>query len=118
MKLRRLSRSTSILLFALLARAASAANLAEGGLSGLVEDNRGTPVAGAVISLFGRGVGGAGLVALSDAAGRFSLPAVPAGSYTLRALGSGHLPAPARHITVLPNREANFTVSLTPVGEE
>jgi hypothetical protein len=118
LKLGRWSRSTSVLLFALLARTASAANLAEGGLTGLVEDTRGAPVAGAVISLFGRGVGGAGLVALSDAAGRFSLSSVPAGSYTLRALGSGHLPAPARHITVLPNREANFTVSLTPVGDE
>jgi hypothetical protein len=118
LKLGRWSRSTFALSFALLARAAAAASLADGGLTGLVEDTRGAPVAGAVISLFGRGVGGAGLVALSDAAGRFSLPAVPAGSYTLRALGSGHLPAPARHITVLPNREATFTVSLTPVGDD
>lgn len=118
MKLGRWSRYAPILIFALAARAVSAANVADGGLSGLVEDTRGTPVAGAVISLFGKGVGGAGLVALSDAAGRFSLPAVPAGSYTLRALGSGHLPAPARHITVLPNREASFTVSLTPVGDD
>jgi hypothetical protein len=109
----------SVLVVVLSARAASPANPGgDGGLTGLVEDTQGAPVAGAVISLFGKGVAGAGLVALSDAAGRFSLPAVPAGSYTLRALGAGHLPAPARHITVLPNRESTFTVSLTPVGED
>jgi len=118
LKLASWKRSAFVLLLALLARGASAASQADGGLTGLVEDTRGAPVAGAVISLFGRGVAGAGLVALSDAAGRFSLPSVPAGSYTLRALGAGHLPAPARHITVLPNRESNFTVSLTPVGDE
>jgi hypothetical protein len=112
-------RSVSLVLLVASARAASAANPgADGGLTGLVEDTRGAPVAGAVISLFGKGVAGAGLVALSDAAGRFSLPAVPAGSYTLRALGAGHLPAAARRVTVLPNRESNFTVSLTPVGDE
>src|SRR6185295_1527217 len=113
------NRSASVVLFVLLARGASAGNPnAEGGLTGLVEDTRGAPGAGAVISLFGRGLAPSGLVALSDAAGRFSLPAVPAGTYTLRALGEGHLPAPARHITVLPNRESTFTVSLTPVGDD
>jgi hypothetical protein len=112
-------RTIPVFVLVLSARAASPASPgSDGGLTGFVEDTRGAPVAGAVISLFGKGVAGAGLVALSDAAGRFSLSAVPAGSYTLRALGAGHLPAPARHITVLPNRESNFTVSLTPVGEE
>jgi hypothetical protein len=112
-------RTISVLVLVLSARAALPASPgSDGGLTGFVEDTRGTPVAGAVISLFGKGVAGAGLVALSDAAGRFSLPAVPAGSYTLRALGAGHLPAPARRVTVLPNRESNFTVSLTPVGED
>ena len=50
------------------------------------------PVSGAVISLFRGGAGGAGLVTLSDSAGRFFLPSLPAGSYTLRALRSGHAP--------------------------
>jgi carboxypeptidase family protein/TonB-dependent receptor-like protein len=112
------SRLSLAVLVASAARPASAASPADGGLAGFVEDTRGVPVAGALISLFGRGIGGTGLVALSDSAGRFVLPAVPAGSYTLRALGAGHLPAPARHITVLPNREANYTVSLTPVGDD
>lgn len=86
-----------------------------GGLVGWVEDTRGTPVSGVVISLFGKGVDSAGLVTLSDSAGRFFLPSLPAGSYTLRALAAGHLPAPARQVTVLPNRDSTFTVSLTPL---
>src|SRR5207247_6993584 len=42
---------------------------------------------------------------------------LPAGSYTLRALDGGHVPYPARKFTVLPDRDATFTVSLTPIGE-
>jgi len=87
-----------------------------GGLLGWVEDTRGVPVAGAVISLFGKGVGAAGLVTLSDSSGRFFLPSLPAGSYTVRALRPGHV-APARQVTVLPNRELRFTMSLTPEAE-
>jgi len=117
-KVRSWSCSSFVLLLTFVARGASAAGSADGGLAGLVEDSRGVPVAGAVVSLFGKGVSGAGLVALSDSAGRFVLPSVPAGSYTLRALGAGHIAAPARHITVLPNREASYTVSLTPIGED
>jgi hypothetical protein len=86
-----------------------------GGLVGWVEDTRGAPVAGVVISLFGKGVDAAGMVTMSDSGGRFFLPSLPAGSYTLRALAAGHLPAPARQVTVLPNRDSMFTVSLTPL---
>ncbi len=84
---------------------------------GWVENTRGAPVAGAVVSVFGRGIRGGSLVTLSDSAGQFVLPALPAGSYTLRALGSGHVPAAVRKVTVLPDRDSVFTVSLTPVGE-
>lgn len=88
-----------------------------GGVLGWVEDTHGAPVSGAVISLFRGGSGGAGLVTLSDSAGRFFLPALPAGSYTLRALRSGHVPAPMRQVVVLPNQDATFTVSLTPLTD-
>jgi hypothetical protein len=103
-------------LSALLARTVSAGE-GGGGLVGWVENTHGTPVAGALISVFGKGVGNTGLVTLTDSAGQFVLPRLPAGSYTLRALGSGHVPSPARKFTVLPNRDATFTLSLTPVGE-
>ena len=67
-----------------------------GELLGWVEDTQGTPVAGAVISIFGRGLARGGLVTLSDDTGHFVLPSLPPGSYTLRALRAGHAPAAAR----------------------
>jgi carboxypeptidase family protein len=100
-----------------LAPAPLRAAASNGGVLGWVEDSRGMPVSGAVISLFRGGAGGAGLVTLSDSAGRFFLPSLPAGSYTLRALRSGHAPAPMRQVLVLPNQDATFTVSLTPLTD-
>ena len=101
------------LLLLLAAPCVSAAGSEElaGRLVGFVEDARGIPVSGALISLFGKGLDGGGVLAVSDSAGRFALPALPAGSYTLRALG-GHLRAQARQVTVLPNQESIFSVSL------
>ncbi len=89
-----------------------------GGLVGWVESTRGAPVAGALVSIFGKGIRGGSLVTLADSQGQFVLPSLPPGSYTLRAIGSGHEPSAARHVTVLPNRDALYTLSLTPVGEK
>jgi hypothetical protein len=91
------------------------AEMPAGGLLGWVEDAHGAPLSGAVISLFGKGVGGAGLVTLSDSAGRFFVPSLPAGPYTLRALRDGHAPAAARKVLILPNQDATYTISLTAV---
>jgi hypothetical protein len=85
---------------------------------GWVENTRGAPVAGALVSIFGKGIRGGSLVTLADSQGQFVLPSLPPGSYTLRAIGSGHEPSAARHVTVLPNRDALYTLSLTPVGEK
>jgi Carboxypeptidase regulatory-like domain/TonB dependent receptor len=102
------------LLATLAARAAAAGEPAGGGLVGWVENTQGAPVSGAVVSLFGRGIRGGSLVTLTDSTGQFALPSLPAGSYTLRAIGNGHQPAAARTVTVLPNQESLFTVSLAP----
>jgi hypothetical protein len=104
-------------LVAALAVAPSAIAAPSGGVLGWVEDSNGAPVPGAVVSLFGRGAGASGLVTLTDSAGRFFLPSLPAGSYTLRALRAGHVPAPARKVVVLPDQDATFTVSLTPLAD-
>jgi hypothetical protein len=88
----------------------------DGGVVGWVESTRGVPVAGALVSIFGKGIQGGTLVTLADARGQFVLPSLPAGSYTLRAVGSGHQASAAQHVTVLPDRDALFTLSLTPVG--
>lgn len=82
------------------------------GVQGFVADAQGAPVSGALVSVFGKGLSGGGLITFSDDDGRFSLPSLPAGSYTLRALGRGHRPALARQITVLPNKPTFFSVSL------
>ena len=89
-----------------------------GGLVGWVESTRGAPVGGAVISIFGKGIRGGTFITLADSQGQFVLPSLPAGSYTLRAIGSGHQPSAAQQVTVLPNRDALFTLSLAPVGEK
>jgi outer membrane receptor protein involved in Fe transport len=88
-----------------------AASASDSGILGWVEDSRGTPVPGALVSLFGKGLRGGGMLTFSDSTGRFLLPALPAGSYTLRALGGDS--AVTRQITVLPNRDAVFTLSLS-----
>jgi TonB dependent receptor-like, beta-barrel/Carboxypeptidase regulatory-like domain len=105
------SRIGALLLVAGLVPAARASEH-NGTLAGWVEDSRGLPVAGAVISLFGGGIGSGGMVTLSDSAGRFVLPSLPAGSYTLRALSGSDLAAPARQVTVLPNKDSVFSISM------
>ncbi len=105
-----------VVTFPMLASAASAA-ADDGGVIGWVESTRGVPLAGAVISIFGKTIRG-NRVTLSDAEGQFVLPALPPGSYTLRAVSTGHQPSPARQITVLPDRDATFTLSLAPLGEK
>jgi len=112
-RIRPLSRNVAILA-ALLAAPAVYAEGPAGRILGVVEDAQGSPLPGAVISLFGRGVGSMGLVTLTDSAGRFSVPSLPPGSYTVRALRDGHTPAPARRVLILPNQDATFTISLTP----
>ncbi|HVR69347.1 MAG TPA: TonB-dependent receptor [Vicinamibacteria bacterium] len=95
---------------------AVAQETAEGGLLGFVQDPNGAPLAGAVISLFGRGLGGRGMVTQSDSGGRYFVRSLPAGSYTVRALRDGHQPARARKVTVLPDRDAILTTTLTPLA--
>ena len=76
--LKPLSRSVAIVAILLAASTVRAEGPA-GRILGWVEDGQGSPLPGAVISLFGRGVGSMGLVTLSDSAGRFSVPSLPAG---------------------------------------
>lgn len=102
----------------LLGAAPSASALDPGGsVMGWVEDSRGTPVAGALVSLFAKGMRGGGLITFSDEAGRFALPSLPPGSYTVRAIGQGPRPAVARQVTVLANQESILALSLPALGD-
>jgi hypothetical protein len=108
---------TALLFSTLFAGAVAADDLRGGGLVGWVQNTEGLPIAGAVISVFGKGITGGGLVTLTDSAGQFILPSLPPGSYTLRALGRGHEPSIARQVTVVPDRDSLTTLSLMPIGE-
>jgi len=84
---------------------------------GWVEDSRGLPVSGAVVSFFAKGMRGGGLVAFADDYGRFALPSLPPGSYTVRAIARGLKPAVSRRITVLPNQEFVLALSLPDLAQ-
>jgi len=107
-----------VVVSSLLAALCAPAAADDGGLVGWVESSRGVPISGAVVSIFGKGIRGGNLITLSDSQGQFVLPSLPPGSYTLRAVGTGHEPSAAQHVTVLPNRDSLYTLSLTPVGEK
>jgi hypothetical protein len=113
----RLRPAVLFAVFSLLGQPLLADERRPGGLIGWVEDGEGVPIAGAVISVFGRGIGPRALVTLSDSAGRFFLSSLPPGSYTLRALGAGHKAAPAQRVTVVPDRDAVYTLSLAPLAQ-
>ena len=83
-----------------------------GSVQGWVEDSQGLPVSGALVSIFGQGLREGGLVAFTDATGHVTLPALPAGSYMLRAVARGRQRAAARPITVLPDQRTFFSLSL------
>lgn len=62
-------------------------------LEGLIASERGEPLVGAIISVFGANLASGGLITVSDDNGRFHLSGLPPGLYTLRAYLSGFLPS-------------------------
>lgn len=108
---RRLTLATAVLACAASTSLADARDKG-GSVQGWVEDSRGLPVSGALVSIFGRGLGGGGLVAFTDSSGHVTLPSLPAGSYVLRAVARGRQRATARQITVLPDQRTFFSLSL------
>jgi hypothetical protein len=80
---------------------------AQGELQGVVTDDRGLPLAGAVVSA----LGSSSVFAVTDRAGRFSFRALAPGAYLVRAHLSGYVPARGRIVQV--NSAARATSSLT-----
>lgn len=76
------------------ARQASASATSPGRLEGVVKDEKGAPVAGAMVSA----LGAANVFAVTDRDGRFAFSSLPPGPYLVRAHGSGF--AAARPQTV------------------
>ena len=81
----------------------------QGELHGVVEDDKGQPLAGAVVSALGSTT----VFAVSGKDGRFAFRTLPAGPYLVRAHLQGFSPAPARVVQITANNRSAYTVALT-----
>lgn len=87
---------------------ASVSAFRHGELRGVVEDEAGKPVAGAVVSA----VGSTSVFAVSGPDGRFTFRNLPAGPYLVRAHLQQYLPARGRLVQVTPDARNTTTISL------
>ena len=85
------------------------AALAQADLHGIVLDDQGQPVAGAVVSA----LGSTSAFAVSDRAGRFSFRNLTSGPYLVRAHLQGYLPVRGRIIQVSPTSRDVSTIAMT-----
>ena len=88
---------------------AIASSSRHGELRGLVQDDEGVPVAGAVVSA----VGSTTVFAVSGEDGRFTFRSLPAGPYLVRAHLQNYLPARGRLVQVTPDAKNATTIALT-----
>jgi hypothetical protein len=90
------------------------ARVSPGGIQGVVLDDRGAPLRGAMVSALGLTTA----FAVTDARGRFALAALPPGPYVLRAHLGGYGPSRARVVQVSPDASAISTIALRAVGSD
>jgi hypothetical protein len=83
--------------------------LRHGELRGIVQDEQGQPIAGAVVSA----VGSTSVFAVSGADGSFAFRNLPAGPYLVRAHLQQYLPARGRLVQVAPDAKNATTIALT-----
>jgi hypothetical protein len=84
-----------------------------GELRGIVQDEQGVPIAGAVVSA----VGSTTLFAVSGVDGRFTFRSVPAGPYLVRAHLQNYLPGRGRLVQVTPDSKNATTIALTRLSD-
>ena len=84
------------------------AAVVSGTITGVVSDNRGGPLPGAMVSLFGATMA----MTVTDVQGRFSLDKLPAGDYTLRAHLPGFAASRREHVRVGPAAAAPYRLEL------
>ena len=92
-----------------LQQSSAPASITPGELHGVIHDDKGQPLAGAVVSALGSTT----LFAVSDREGRFAFRSLPAGPYLVRAHLQGFVPPRARVIAVNPGARQVSTLSLT-----
>src|SRR2546423_14719724 len=90
----------------------SLASLASGAIQGLVQDEAGAPVSGAVVSA----LGSSSAFAVTDRAGHFELRALPPGPYLLRAHLTGFVAPRGQVVRVLPSAMASSSIALRRVN--
>ena len=90
------------------AHAVVASSSRQGELRGLVQDDQGVPIAGAVVSA----VGSTSVFAVSGEDGRFTFRNLPAGPYLVRAHLQNYLPARGRLVQVTPDGRSATTIAL------
>ncbi|HEY8549893.1 MAG TPA: TonB-dependent receptor [Vicinamibacterales bacterium] len=84
------------------------ASVAAGWIEGVVTDERRQPVAGAAVTAQGRDF----LIIETDAAGRFTIRGVPAGTYLLRVQSRGYAASRREFVQVVPARGTRYDVRL------
>ena len=111
------SATLALLCTALLARAQSVpqiqpithvASLATGSIQGMVHDEKGLPVAGAVVSALGATTA----VALTDRTGRFEMRTLSPGPYLVRAHLTGFLAPRGQIVEVRPSARSSSSISM------
>jgi hypothetical protein len=84
------------------------ASLAPGTIHGLVRDETGAPIAGAVVSALGSSTS----FAVTDRFGQFELRALPPGPYLVRAHLTGYIAARGQMVRVLPSTRSEWSIAL------
>jgi hypothetical protein len=84
------------------------ASIAPGSIQGIVQDERGVPIAGATVSAFGA----TAAFAVSDRSGRFELRTLSPGPYLVRAHQTGFVASRGQVVDVRPSARASSSIAL------
>lgn len=109
-----LKRTVGVLLGVLLFATAGTAQEQQGSITGLVKDNSGAVLPGAVVEA--RSAGGAALATTSDANGLFRFPSVLPGTYEVTASLSGFTPKKAENLIIRVGQTINVDLDLAVGG--
>jgi hypothetical protein len=88
------------------------ASLAPGSIHGTVQDEKGLPVPGAIVSAFGA----SSAVAVADRSGRFELRTLSPGPYIVRAHSTGFVASRGQVVEVRPSTRVSSSIALRHTG--
>lgn len=99
----------TLLLLLFLFSIAAIAQVREGSISGqIIDENSSEPLIGASVQIVGKKIG-----AISDTTGKFIIPKLPVGEYSLRCSAIGYQPSVVTNIVVSTGRSAKVKAKLT-----